>query len=83
MLLEKRLAACVNISAPVESHYWWKDKKERAREVMLFIKTRATLFSKLEKVIRRSHSYAVPEIIEIPILKGNRAYLNWIKKETA
>jgi len=80
-LLEKRLATCVNITSPVESHYWWKHKKERSKEYLLLIKTVAEKFRKLEKVIRENHSYEVPEIIGIPIQKGSAKYLAWIAKE--
>ncbi|MBI3313545.1 MAG: divalent-cation tolerance protein CutA [Candidatus Omnitrophica bacterium] len=82
VLLEKKLAACVNISPGVESHYRWKGKKEKSREVMLFIKTREALFGKLEKTLRENHSYEVPEIIALPIQRGSKKYLNWLAKET-
>ena len=80
LLLEKKLAACVSISSPLESHYWWNQKKERGKEFFLFIKTKAVAFEKLEKVIRENHPYSVPEILAIPIQKGNPAYLAWIAK---
>ncbi len=83
LLLQKRLAACVNIGSPVESHYWWKNKKEKSREYLLLIKTSAEKFRKLEKIIRKNHSYEVPEIIGIPIQKGSVKYLAWISKEIA
>jgi periplasmic divalent cation tolerance protein len=82
-LLEKRLTACVNISPLSESHYWWKGKKERAREFLLLIKTRETLFKKLEKELRENHSYSVPEIITLSITGGSKKYLNWIARETS
>lgn len=80
MLLNKRLAACVNINPEVESHYWWKGKKEKAFEALLLIKTRESAFAKLEKAIREHHSYAVPEIIALKIAKGNQKYLDWLTK---
>ena len=80
VLLKKRLAACINISSEVESHYWWKGKKEKAREVVLFIKTKSTAFSKLEKMLRAHHPYSVPEIIALPIQKGSKPYLAWIRQ---
>jgi len=82
LLLEKRLAACVSLSSPVESFYRWKGKKERAKEIQLCIKTRATLYKKLEKTLKKYHSYAIPEILALPIRKGNRDYLSWIDRET-
>ncbi|MBI3307084.1 MAG: divalent-cation tolerance protein CutA [Candidatus Omnitrophica bacterium] len=82
LLLKKKLAACINISAKVESHYWWKGKKQKAGEVLLLIKTRSALFNKLEKVLRENHSYSVPEIIALPIVRGSQKYLNWLNQET-
>ncbi len=80
-LIEERLAACVTISASAQSYYRWEGKISKDREYVLFIKTKATLFSKLEKKIQEIHPYEVPEIIAIPILKGSTRYLDWIAKE--
>ena len=81
-LIEERLAACVTISTSAQSYYWWEGKISKDREHVLFIKTKATLFSKLEKKIQEIHPYEVPEIIAVPILKGSTKYLDWIAKET-
>ena len=81
-LLKARLAACVNILPSIESRYLWKKKREKAREFLLLIKTRSSLFPKLSKEIRRHHSYSVPEIIGLPILKGNSDYLRWLAEQT-
>ncbi|MSR77906.1 MAG: divalent-cation tolerance protein CutA [Candidatus Omnitrophica bacterium] len=78
-LLKKKLAACIMISALSESHYVWKGKKETAREHMLLIKTQASRYRKLEAAIRQIHSYKNPEIIAVPIQKGSRDYLGWIR----
>ncbi|MCM8776205.1 MAG: divalent-cation tolerance protein CutA [Candidatus Omnitrophica bacterium] len=83
VLLKKRIASCVNISSGWESHYWWKGKRERAREIMLVIKTRAPLYTDLEKTIRKNHPYTIPEIIAISIQKGSKDYLDWVIRETA
>ncbi len=64
------------------SHYWWKGKKEKGKEVLLLIKTRRALYPKLQKILLSSHPYSVPEILAIPILKGNPAYLSWLTAET-
>jgi len=80
-LLEKKLAACVQIVGRVESHYWWEGKIEKDREFLVFIKTKEALFESVEKVIKENHSYQVPEIISLPILKGSKDYLKWIEKE--
>lgn len=82
LLLKKKLAACVQISSPVESHYRWKGKNVKSREWQLWIKTRASLYSKVEKNLRENHSYDVPEILAIPVSKGNRSYLDWLQAET-
>ena len=80
-LLRQRLAACISISSPVTSLYWWKGRREKASEVLLLIKTKKTAFRKLEKVIRQSHSYSVPEIIGLPMSVASKPYLNWLLKE--
>ena len=77
-LLEEKLAACVNILAGLESRFWWQGKIDSAQEVLLVIKTRKTLFNKLAKKVKSLHSYTVPEIIALPIISGNKAYLDWI-----
>jgi len=83
VLLDRRLAACVNIIGGVDSRFWWKGKKEKARECLLIAKTRKTLFKKLTRVVKQGHSYDVPEVIAMPVLAGHRPYLDWIKKVTA
>lgn len=78
-LVERRLAACVNVvQAPVESVYWWKERIESAREFLLVIKSARRRFAALEAEVRRLHSYDVPEIIALPIERGSRGYLKWI-----
>ena len=78
-VVEKRLAACVNIlRSPVESHYRWKGKVEKAREILLFIKTTARKITALEAEVKRLHSYAVPEFLVLPIRSGSESYLAWL-----
>jgi periplasmic divalent cation tolerance protein len=78
-LIEKRLAACVNIATTaVESVYRWKGKIETAKEFPLLIKTTKPKFAALQREIERLHSYEVPEIIALPIRDGSRAYLRWL-----
>lgn len=80
-LVNKRLAACVNIIAtPVESLYRWKAKIEKAREHSLLIKTTKEHFGAVERTIRELHSYEVPEIIAVPIIAGSRDYLAWLEE---
>jgi len=78
-VVEKRLAACVNIlRSPIESHYRWKGKVDKARELLLLIKTTATRLGALEREVKRLHSYEVPEFIALPIAAGSSAYLAWL-----
>jgi periplasmic divalent cation tolerance protein len=80
-LVEQKLAACVQISGPIESTYRWKAKVENAQEWLCLIKTRENLFDKVEAAIKKLHSYETPEIIAVPIIKGSREYLNWLNDE--
>lgn len=76
-ILKKRLAACVKFS-PVKSTYWWKGRLERSREVALTIVTVKKNSRKVMDQIRRVHSYETPEIVEVPVLKGDKKYLRWV-----
>ena len=78
-LLQKHLAACVNIhTAPVESIYRWRGKIETAREHLLLIKTTALRLKSLEREVLRLHSYETPEFLVLPISSGSRSYLSWL-----
>lgn len=79
-LVEKRLAACVNIvSSKVESIYRWKGNVERALEYLLIIKTTVKRLAELEKEVKRLHSYDVPELLVLPVSAGSREYLQWMR----
>ena len=82
LLVEKRLAACVNIMPPVVSTYRWQGKVETASEVPLMIKTTMKRYPELEAAIRKAHPYEVPEIIALPIHVGLPDYLQWIDAQT-
>lgn len=82
VLLEKRLAACVNLVSGIESKFWWQGKIDSAEEVLLIIKARASAVAAIVKLVRENHSYTVPEIIALPIVGGNPDYLEWIRRET-
>lgn len=78
-LVEKHLAACVNIhSSKLESIYRWKGKIETAREHLLLIKTTARRLKPLEREVLRLHSYETPEFLVLPISSGSKAYLHWV-----
>lgn len=83
VLLEKRKAACVNIIASVDSHFWWEDKLDTTRESLLVVKTRASLLPEIIDLVKKTHSYTVPEIIALPIIGGNQDYLEWIEKSVS
>ncbi|MCC6020248.1 MAG: divalent-cation tolerance protein CutA [Thermoproteaceae archaeon] len=80
-LLERRLAACVNI-APVSSMYWWEGKIEESSEVLLVVKTTSERLGDLIREVRAIHPYKVPEIIALPITAGLADYLDWVRRET-
>jgi len=82
LLVEERLAACVNILAPARSVYRWEGRTEHAEEVPLLIKTTAERYAAVEVAIRRHHPYELPEIIAVPIAFGLPEYLAWVAAET-
>ena len=83
VLLDARLIACANIIRGVDSRFWWKGKKEKAKECLIIAKTRKALFNKLIKVVKKEHSYEVPEIIAMPIISGHKLYLDWVASSTS
>lgn len=81
-LLEKRLAACINILPAVRSVYRWQGAIEEATEVGIFIKTTAARYAELEAALKALHPYEVPEILALPVTAGLPAYLQWVYEET-
>jgi periplasmic divalent cation tolerance protein len=79
-LVERRLAACVNIIPKVESVYRWEGKIEEAQEYLLLIKTTAAAYARLRDAIRELHSYQVPECIALNVDEGIAPYLQWIEE---
>jgi len=82
-LVEKRLAACVNVIPGIRSVYRWKDAIEDEEEVLLFIKTSRALLEELREEIERLHSYELPEIIALTVVDGSERYLAWMNRELA
>src|SRR5689334_18353988 len=82
VLIEKRLAACVNILAPCRSVYRWKDAVQNDEEHPVLVKTTAERYAALEQAIRTSHPYELPEIVAVPIERGLPDYLKWVAAET-
>ena len=82
-IVERRLAACVNILPGMISHYRWEGKIERAEEVVMFVKTRAALAEAVRDAVKELHSYTTPAIMTLPVDSVDPDYHAWITKETA
>lgn len=81
MLLEEKLAACINIIPTVESIYLWKGKIEEDSESIMVVKTRSELVENVIKKVEEVHSYEIPCVLEITLNKGSKPYLKWMKNE--
>src|SRR3990167_7706732 len=77
-LVEGKLAACVNIIPAVNSLFRWQGKIDKTKEVLLIAKTKLSAFKKIVTLVKRLHSYQVPEIIALPIIAGEKKYLEWL-----
>ena len=82
-IVERRWAACVNILPGMISHYWWEGKIERAEEVVMILKTRASLTEKVSAAVKETHSYRTPSIMILPVENADPAYHAWIVAETS
>lgn len=78
LLVDRKKAACVNIVPRVNSLFQWEGKIESARESLMIVKTRASLFSEIAELVESVHSYEVPEIVALPIVAGSEDYLKWL-----
>jgi periplasmic divalent cation tolerance protein len=81
-LVGERLAACVNIVRPIRSVYMWQGKIEDDTEVLMIMKTQASLFDRLCRKVKELHSYSVPEVIALPVVSGSDDYLAWLRHVT-
>jgi len=81
-LVERRLAACVNILPGMVSHYRWQGAVERGEEVVMLIKTRAALAEQVRSTVEARHSYETPAIVVLPVESVDQTYLQWILEST-
>jgi periplasmic divalent cation tolerance protein len=81
-LVERRLAACVNILPGMISHYRWEGKIERGEEAVMIVKTRASLVDAVEVAVKELHSYSTPAILVIALEHVEKNYLGWLLAET-
>jgi periplasmic divalent cation tolerance protein len=82
-IVEKRLAACVNILPGMISHYWWQGKIERAEEAVMLVKTRASLAESIRATVKELHSYTIPAVMVLAVENLDPDYHQWIVKETS
>jgi len=80
-LVQRRLAACVNVLAPATSFFRWEGREEQAAEVPVLIKSTRERWPALESAIRELHPYSTPEIIALPVVAGLESYLGWVEAE--
>ena len=81
-IVERRLAACVNILPGMVSHYWWRGKIERAEEAVMLVKTRASLAGAVGEAVKSLHSYETPAIMVLPVESLDADYHRWIVEES-
>ena len=78
--LKARLIACANLIPRIESHYWWQDKIEIGKEVLMLLKTTSSKLASLERLILKKHPYDTPEFIVLALNRGSKGYLDWLEK---
>ena len=77
-MVERGLAACVQLLPEIESVYRWQSNLEHQKETLIIVKTTSSQFEELEREVRKMHSYDTPEIVAFPITAGSPAYLQWL-----
>jgi len=77
--LNEKLIACATIIKNASSIYWWKGSIVKSREALVIMKTEKRLFNRLVRLIKKMHSYEVPEIVALPVIEALPAYVEWIK----
>ncbi len=82
VLVERRLAACVNMLGGMKSLYWWEGKVEQGEEIVLIAKTKTSLVEELTEAVKAMHGYEIPCVVAMPIEGGNPDFLSWIREET-
>ena len=81
-LVQRHLAACVQVLGPIESHYQWEGRQEQTQEWLLLIKTTAERLPGLREELLRLHPYQVPEVIALPVLDAHPPYARWVEEHT-
>jgi len=78
LLVEQRLAACVNVVPGIRSFYWWQEQVESDEELLLIVKTHSTRYPQVEQAIRANHPYELPEVVYVPLDTGLSDYMKWL-----
>ncbi len=81
-LLAEKMAACIQIMGPIESHYHWDGQCQMTKEWICHIKTHRSKFDLVEQSIQQIHHYDEPEVVALPIVQGSQGYLQWLATET-
>ena len=82
-LVSEHLVACANIVSQIQSIFYWQGKVCDEKEILVICKSRAPLFEEISRRVKELHSYTVPEIIALPIIRGSEDYLRWIHEVTS